>query len=65
MSKMREDDAIWKAGKPRGKQQYKCKEYKKKFITEINYTKEFKQKSPRNILRRKQRLNSRSDNENK
>ena len=39
------NDEVWKAGKPRGKQQYKCKECKKKFITELNYTKEFKQKA--------------------
>ena len=34
-----------KPAKPRGKQQYRCKECKKKFITELNYTKEFKQKA--------------------
>ena len=39
------NEEIWKAGKPRGKQQYKCKESKKKFITELNYSKEFKQKA--------------------
>ncbi len=38
-------EEIWKAGKPRGKQQYQCKKCKKKFITELNYTKEFKQKA--------------------
>ncbi len=29
---------IWKAGKPKGKQQYQCKECKRKFITELNYS---------------------------
>ncbi len=38
-------EEIWKAGKPRGKQQYQCKECKKKFITERHYSKEFKQKA--------------------
>ena len=39
------NEEVWKAGKPRRKQQYKCKECKKKSITELNYTKEFKQKA--------------------
>ena len=36
---------IWKAGKPSGKQQYQCKECRRKFVTELNYSKEFKQKA--------------------
>ena len=36
---------VWMAGKPRGKQQYKCQECKRKFITELNYSTEFKQKA--------------------
>ena len=39
------NDEAWKAGKPRGEQQYKCKARKKKFITELNYSTEFKQKA--------------------
>ena len=38
-------EEIWKAGKPRGKQQYQCKNCKKKFITDKNYSKEFKEKA--------------------
>lgn len=38
-------DEIWKAGTPRGKQQYQCKNCRKKFITELNYSKEFKEKA--------------------
>ena len=38
-------EEIWKCGKPRGKQQYQCKNCKKKFITDKNYSKEFKQKA--------------------
>ena len=40
-----EKEEIWKCGKPRGKQQYQCKECRRKFITELNYSKEFKQKA--------------------
>ena len=36
---------IWKAGKPRGKQQYQCKKCRRKFITELNYDKEFKRRA--------------------
>ena len=36
---------IRKAGKPRGKQQYQCKECERKFITALNYSKAFKQKA--------------------
>ena len=36
------NDEVWKAGEHMVKQQYECK---KKFITEINYTNEFKQKA--------------------
>ena len=36
------NDKVWKDGKPRGKQQYKCKACQKKFITELNYSMEFK-----------------------
>ncbi len=39
------NEKVWKAGKLRGKQQYQCKECKKKFITERHYSKEFKQKA--------------------
>ena len=35
----------WKAGKPRGKQQYQRKKCRRKFITELNYSKEFKRKA--------------------
>ncbi len=38
-------EEIWKAGKPRGKQQYQRKECKKKFIKERSYSEEFKQKA--------------------
>ena len=38
-------EEIRRAGKPRGKQQYQCKECERKFITELNYSKEFKQKA--------------------
>ena len=34
-----------KSREPRGKQQYQCKECERKFITELNYSKEFKQKA--------------------
>ena len=36
---------IWKAVKPRGKQQYQCKKCRRKFITELNYSKEFKREA--------------------
>lgn len=39
------NEKVWKAGKPRGKQQYQCKECKKKFITEKIYSEEFKRKA--------------------
>ena len=39
------NEEVWKAGKPRGKQQYKCKKCKSKFITELNYSEEFKRKA--------------------
>ena len=38
-------EEIRRAGKPRGKQQYQCKKCERKFITELNYSKEFKQKA--------------------
>ena len=38
-------EEIWKCGKSVGKQQYQCKNCKRKFITELNYSKEFKQKA--------------------
>ena len=38
-------EEIWKSGKNGGKQQYQCKNYKRKFITEKNYSEEFKQKA--------------------
>ena len=38
-------EEIRRGGKPRGKQQYQCKECERKFITELNYSKEFKQKA--------------------
>ena len=36
---------IWKSGRTEGKQQYQCKSCKRKFITEKNYSEEFKQKA--------------------
>ena len=36
---------IWKAGKPSGKQQHQCKECRRKFITELNYSEEFKRQA--------------------
>ncbi len=39
------NEEAWKAGKPRGKQQYKCKACKRKFTTELSYSTEFKQKA--------------------
>ena len=37
---------IWKAGKAtNGKQRYQCKKCKRKFITEIKYSEEFKKKA--------------------
>ena len=38
-------EEIRKAGRPRGKQQYQCKNCRKKFITELNYSEEFKEKA--------------------
>ena len=38
-------EEIWKSGKTGGKQQYQCKSCKRKFITEKNYSEEFKQKA--------------------
>ena len=38
-------EEIWKAGKSSGKQQYQCKNCKKKFITELNYSEEFKRQA--------------------
>ena len=38
-------EEIWKSGKSGGKQQYQCKSCKRKFITEKNYSEEFKQKA--------------------
>lgn len=39
------NEEIWKAGKPKGKQQYQCKKCRRKFITELNYDEEFKRKA--------------------
>lgn len=39
------NEEIWKAGKPNGKQQYQCKECRRKFIRELNYDEEFKRKA--------------------
>ena len=36
------EEEIWKARKPKGKQQYQCKKCRRKFITELNYSEEFK-----------------------
>ena len=36
---------IWKARKPRGKQQYQCKKCRRKFIKELNYSEEFKREA--------------------
>ena len=38
-------EEIWKAGRPRGKQQYQCKNCRRKFITELNYSEEFKREA--------------------
>ena len=38
-------EEIWKAGKSGGKQQYQCKNCKKKFITDKNYSEEFKRQA--------------------
>ena len=38
-------EEIWKSGKNGGKQQYQCKNCKRKFITEKNYSEELKQKA--------------------
>ena len=38
------NEEIWKAGKTRGKQQYQCKQCKRKFIRELNYGEESKRK---------------------
>ena len=38
-------EEIWKAGRPRGKQQYQCKNCRRKFITELNYSEEFKRQA--------------------
>ena len=38
-------EEILKSGKTGGKQQYQCKSCKRKFITEKNYSEEFKQKA--------------------
>lgn len=39
------NEEIWKAGKPKGKQQYQYKKCRRKFITELNYSEEFKRKA--------------------
>ena len=38
-------EEIWKAGTPRGKQQYQCKNCRRKFIAELNYSEEFKREA--------------------
>ena len=38
-------EEIWKARTPRGKQQYQCKNCRRKFITELNYSEEFKREA--------------------
>ena len=38
-------EEIWKAGKSGGKQQYQCKNCKSKFITDKNYSEEFKRQA--------------------
>ena len=38
-------EEIWKCGKSGGKQQYQCKECRKKFITELNYSEKFKRQA--------------------
>ena len=38
------NEKVWKAGKPKGKQQYQCKKCRRKYITELNYSEEFKRK---------------------
>ena len=44
MPEMRKEE-IWKAWRPRGKQQYQCKNCRRKFITELNYSEEFKREA--------------------
>lgn len=39
------NEEVWKAGKPKGKQQYQCKKCRRKFITEKNYSEEFKRRA--------------------
>ena len=38
-------EEVWKVGTPRGEQQYKCKNCRRKFITELNYSEEFKREA--------------------
>jgi transposase-like protein len=38
-------EEVWKAGRPRGEQQYQCKNCRRKFITELNYNEEFKREA--------------------
>ena len=38
-------EKTWKVGKPKGKQQYQCKECKRKFFTEFSFSPEFKNKA--------------------
>ena len=38
-------EEIWKAGRPRGEQQYQCKNCRRKLITELNYSEEFKREA--------------------
>lgn len=38
-------EEVWKTGRPRGKQQYQCKNCRRKFITELNYSEEFKREA--------------------
>ncbi len=39
------NEKVWKVGKPKEKQHYQCKKYRRKFITELNYDEEFKKKT--------------------
>ncbi len=39
------NEELWRAGRPRGKQQYQCKKCRRKFITELNYSEEFKKRA--------------------
>ena len=39
------NEEVWKAGKPKGKQQYQCKKCRRKFIKELNHNEQFKREA--------------------